>query len=159
MLVTTPRYPPQKLLLSRFLTPDRILFFFRNESDRTITELLAGSLIGLDANRVLNAIRVAEPSGPTVLGTSLQVYRGQRAGLDETRATMAISRFGCEYPVNRYLPVHLLILFLAPAGDRFQERAFLRSLNRLFLTEDLTTQLSRRTSPAEALSMIRNAES
>lgn len=159
MLTATIEIAPSRsapVVLSKVLTPERILIFFGPESSLEISELLSRTFEGMDWLHVLNAVRVqpANHIRPTV-----QVLHGRVPGLHETQAALAVSRLGTGDLSGSQTRFHAILMLLSPLGDRFLERAFLRKAFRLFAAnKGLDARIAQFLSAERVFNAIRAAE-
>ncbi len=147
------------LRVSDYLTAKNVAFFAAGPSKRQVLGSLIGSLDLPDPNGALKAILTREEAGSTVIAPGLALPHARISGLQRIVATIGVCATGVVDPkAGTNGPIHLFVLFLAPADNMKEHLAFLASVSALFQTDHLTERLATLSSPEAVIEAIKSAE-
>jgi diadenylate cyclase len=107
-------------LLSRYLTPERVVFLRSRTREGAVRELavrLARTLPGIDADRVFAAIRERERLVSSWVGPGIAIPHARLSGMDGACVVVGRSRQGVAWDSGDGDPVRLVILIASDERD------------------------------------------
>lgn len=169
-LVTSLMSGPAMQWLLRLKKPRRFLDFLRPRAffvnlkacsrDEAIDELCQplASVIGLDPQLVVTAVRDRERLMATGLGSGLAVPHARLEGLAGPALGFGISRVGIDFDAPDGRPAHLVFLLLTPRNDDGAQLEILADIARTFRARSVREQAQKAGSFTEFVGLIKSQD-
>lgn len=169
-LVTSLMSGPAMQWLLRLKKPRRFLDFLRPRAffanlkacsrDEAIDELCRplASVIGLDPQQVVTAVRDRERLMATGLGSGLAVPHARLEGLAGPALGFGISRVGIDFDAPDGRPAHLVFLLLTPRNDDGAQLEILADIARTFRERSVREQVQKAGSFTEFVGLIKSQD-
>lgn len=169
-LVTSLMSGPAMQWLLRLKKPRRFLDFLRPRAffvnlkacsrDEAIDELCLplASVIGLDPQLVVTAVRDRERLMATGLGSGLAVPHARLEGLAGPALGCGISRVGIDFDAPDGRPAHLVFLLLTPRNDDGAQLEILADIARTFRARSVREQAQKAGSFTEFVGLIKSQD-
>lgn len=155
---TEPKKEP-KIRVSHFLNERAISIFSAGPSKQQVLGQLLASLDLTDPSAALKAILAREEAGSTVVSPGFALPHARIPGLAKLQAALAICPAGVIDPRAHSEPIKFYLLFLGRSENMKEHLGFLSAVSTLFQNPAFLDQLVTVTTPADALRLIRDAES
>ncbi len=113
----------------------------KKEALRELSEVLAGSVKGLDAAGLLDMLLEREKLGTTAMGDGIAIPHARIEALDRLLASFGRSRQGVDFDSVDGKPTHLFFLLVAPGREGSAHLLTLARLSRLLSSPEFRSKL------------------
>jgi PTS system nitrogen regulatory IIA component len=113
----------------------------KKEALRELSEVLAGSVKGLDAAGLLDMLLEREKLGTTAMGDGIAIPHARIEALDRLLASFGRSRQGVGFDSVDGKPTHLFFLLVAPGREGSTHLLTLARLSRLLSSPEFRSKL------------------
>ncbi len=113
----------------------------KKEALRELSEVLAGSVKGLDAAGLLDMLLEREKLGTTAMGDGIAIPHARIEALDRLLASFGRSRQGVGFDSVDGKPTHLFFLLVAPGREGSAHLLTLARLSRLLSSPEFRSKL------------------
>ncbi len=113
----------------------------KKEALRELSEVLAGSVKGLDAAGLLDMLLEREKLGTTAMGDGIAIPHARIEALDRLLASFGRSRRGVDFDSVDGKPTHLFFLLVAPGREGSAHLLTLARLSRLLSSPEFRSKL------------------
>lgn len=144
-----------------FLRPRAFIFNLKSSNrDEVIEELSRplASVIGLDPQLVMTAVRDRERLMATGLGSGLAVPHARLEGLTGPAIGVGISRPGIDFDAPDGRPAHLVFLLLTPRNDDGAQLEILADIARTFRGRSVREQAQKASSFNEFVGLVKSQD-
>ncbi len=113
----------------------------KKEALRELSEVLAGSVKGLDGAGLLDMLLEREKLGTTAMGDGIAIPHARIEALDRLLASFGRSRQGVDFDSVDGKPTHLFFLLVAPGREGSAHLLTLARLSRLLSSPEFRSKL------------------
>ncbi len=113
----------------------------KKEALRELSEVLAGSVKGLDGAGLLDMLLEREKLGTTAMGDGIAIPHARIEALDRLLASFGRSRQGVDFDSVDGTPTHLFFLLVAPGREGSAHLLTLARLSRLLSSPEFRSKL------------------
>ncbi len=146
----------ETILISDYLTPNRICFFENVSHHPFILENLIKLLPDQDPAALFAAVQEREQMGSTAVTSDIAFPHARIQGLNKIAGAIGICPAGVRTPCGA--TVRLFFLFVSPVEDTKNHLRFLASASSLFLGENFLENLAGLKTPEAVFEKIRECE-
>lgn len=152
----SPASPPDGVL-SRHLTPDRIIIWNEPPSKDEIFTRMARAVTGNDANgataAIVDRLREREQTGSTFLNEGVALPHARLESLTKPEIVVGLTRAGVlDSPTQT--PIGVIFMLLSPTTGAAAHLQLLAKAGRMLQNRELRRRLAHTTDPADALKQI-----
>lgn len=113
----------------------------KKEALRELSEVLAGSVKGLDGAGLLDMLLEREKLGTTAMGDGIAIPHARIEALDRLLASFGRSRQGVDFDSVDGKPTHLFFLLVAPGREGSAHLLTLARLSRMLSSPEFRSKL------------------
>ncbi len=113
----------------------------KKEALRELSQVLAGSVKGLDGAGLLDMLLERETLGTTAMGDGIAIPHARVEALDRLLASFGRSRQGVDFDSVDGKPTHLFFLLVAPGREGSAHLLTLARLSRLLSSPEFRSKL------------------
>ncbi len=113
----------------------------KKEALRELSEVLAGSVKGLDGAGLLDMLLERETLGTTAMGDGIAIPHARVEALDRLLASFGRSRQGVDFDSVDGKPTHLFFLLVAPGREGSAHLLTLARLSRMLSSPEFRLKL------------------